>query len=82
MLSTQTATPGWALVDAAGVSLTEGVAWNHDWTSTIVSVGADLADTPEAAQTRRRIRDHVRSRLQRPGPDAFLAEILAAESDY
>jgi hypothetical protein len=70
------------LVDAAGVSLTEGVAWNHDWTSTMVSVGADLADTPEAAQTRRRIRDHVRSRLQRPGPDAFLAEILAAESDY
>ena len=70
------------LVDAARVPVTEGLAWNHDWASTTVSVGADLVDSPEAIQTRRRIRDYAWSRLQRPGPDAFLAEILAAESDY
>lgn len=70
------------LVDAARLPLTEGVAWNHDWASTAVSVGADLGDSPEATQMRHRMRDYARSRLLRPGPDAFLAEILAAESDY
>jgi hypothetical protein len=33
-------------------------------------------------QTRERVRDYARSRLRAPAADAFLAEILAAESDY
>lgn len=70
------------LVGADREPLTEGVAWAHDWASTTVSVGADVDAAPEATQVRQRIRDYARSRLQRPGPDAFLAEILAAESDY
>jgi hypothetical protein len=70
------------LVDAGQVPIPEGLAWNHDWASTTVSVGADLGDSAEATQARQRIRDYARSRLQRPGPDAFLAEILAAESDF
>jgi hypothetical protein len=70
------------IVDAGEVPLTESRAWNHDWAPTTVSVGADLGDSPEAAQARHRIREFARSRLQRPASDAFLAEILAAESDY
>jgi hypothetical protein len=70
------------LVDADREPLTEGLAWNHDWAATAVLVGADPGDSPEATEARHRIRDYARSRLQRPGSDAFLAEILAAESDY
>jgi hypothetical protein len=70
------------LVGADREPLTESVAWAHDWASTTISVGADVDAAPEATQVRQRIRDYARSRLQRPGPDAFLAEILAAESDY
>jgi hypothetical protein len=33
-------------------------------------------------QTRERIRDFARARLREPAGDAFLAEVLAAESDY
>ncbi|OBJ57178.1 hypothetical protein [Mycobacterium asiaticum] len=67
------------LVDGERRRLTESVAWNHDWPATSVIVGADVTE-PRAA--RERIRDWVRSRLDEPPPDAFLAEILAAESSY
>jgi hypothetical protein len=40
------------------------------------------ADTDESPQTRERIREFARSRLRTPAGDAFLAEVLAAESDY
>jgi hypothetical protein len=44
-----------------------------------VTVGAD---TDESPQTRERIREFARSRMRQPAGDAFLVEILAAESDY
>ena len=58
---------------------TETQAWGHDWTGTTVTVGAAAGET-EAV--RDRVRRYVRARLAAPGPDAFLAEILAAEADY
>ena len=58
---------------------TETQAWGHDWTGTTVTVGAAAGET-EAV--RDRVRRYVRARLTAPGPDAFLAEILAAEADY
>ncbi|MEO3761712.1 hypothetical protein ABGB19_25960 [Mycobacterium sp. B14F4] len=67
------------LTGADGTPLPETVAWNHDWGTTEVTVGADV---PESMQTRERVRAFARSRLGRPADDAFLAEILAAESDY
>lgn len=67
------------LVDADRVPIAESVAWNHDWAVTAVTVGADV---DESVQTRDRVRAFARSRLSRPAADAFLAEILAAESDY
>jgi hypothetical protein len=67
------------LVDASGQALTESAAWNHDWRATTVVVGAGSVETPAV---RRRIRDFARARLSRPAADAYLAEILAAESDY
>jgi hypothetical protein len=81
---------GSGVLDADGVALiplvngqqqpvTESAAWDHDWRSTAVTVGADVQ---ESAQTRERIRDFARARLRGPARDAFLAEILAAESDY
>ena len=62
--------------------VTESAAWDHDWRSTAVAVGADLTDAEESPQTRERIRDFARARLRGPAGDAFLAEVLAAESDY
>lgn len=59
--------------------VTESAAWNHDWQATTVTVGADVE---ESAQTRQQVRDFARARLAAPAGDAFLAEILAAESDY
>ncbi|SPM34083.1 hypothetical protein BN1232_05540 [Mycobacterium rhizamassiliense] len=67
------------LLDAQGQPMTEAAAWNHDWAATAVLVGADTA---EARETRERVRRWARSRLDRPPADAFLAEILAAESSY
>ncbi|MGE0221273.1 hypothetical protein, partial [Mycolicibacterium sp.] len=67
------------LFDDGRAALTESAAWNHDWRDTSVGVGADV-DEPQ--QVRDRVRDFARDRLRRPAPDAFLAEILAAESDY
>ena len=57
----------------------ETAAWGHDWRTTVVTVGAEVDESP---QTRERIRAFVRSRLAEPAGDAFLAEILAAEGDY
>jgi hypothetical protein len=67
------------LVDAQQHPMTETAAWDHDWRTTTVTIGADVQESP---QTRQRIRDFARARLNRPPSDAFLAEILAAESDY
>nr|WP_090344461.1 hypothetical protein [Mycolicibacterium malmesburyense]CRL75996.1 hypothetical protein CPGR_03791 [Mycolicibacterium malmesburyense] len=67
------------VVDTDGTPVPEAVAWNHDWRAMRVVVGADV---DESVQTRDRVRAFARSRLNRPVADAFLAEILAAESDY
>lgn len=61
--------------------VSESAAWNHDWGATEVTVGRGDA-AGEGRQTRDRLRAFVRSRLAAPAPDAYLAEILAAESDY
>jgi hypothetical protein len=66
------------LVDDQRLPLTESAAWDHDW-STSVIVGAEVS---EARETRDRVRRWARARLDRPPHDAFLAETLAAESDY
>ena len=70
------------LVNSDGDELTEMQAWDHGWSTTTVTVGPWRPDTAEAAAMRNRIRDFARARLAQPGPDAFLAEIVAAESDY
>lgn len=67
------------LVDGAGGPLTPPVAWDTDWTAVTVIVGVEV---DEPAEVRARIRRFARDRLASPRPDAFLAEILAAESDY
>jgi hypothetical protein len=80
---------GKGVLDADGVAtfeildgpqpMAESIAWDHDWRSTAVTVGADVEESP---RTRQRIRDFARARLRAPSGDAFLAEVLAAESDY
>lgn len=67
------------VMDSAQRPVSESAAWGHDWRGARLMVGADVG---ESAQTRDRIRDFARSRLASPGEDAYLAEILAAESDY
>jgi hypothetical protein len=67
------------LVDIGQRPMTESAAWDHDWRMTTVSIGADV---DESALTRERVRAFARSRLTQPADDAFLAEVLAAESDY
>jgi hypothetical protein len=67
------------VVDSHQQSISESAAWGHDWRSTTLSIGADAAEAP---QTRARVRDFARLRLAAPAADAFLAEVLAAESDY
>lgn len=59
--------------------MTDTVAWGHDWRETTVTIGADIG---EDRAVRDRVRTFARTRLLRPGADAFLAEVLAAESDY
>jgi len=78
----RTGTAALPLVNTDGDELTEIQAWDHGWSTTTVTVGPGRADTAEAAALRDRIRDFARTRLAQPGPDAFLAEIVAAESDY
>jgi hypothetical protein len=67
------------LADGQRQPVTESAAWDHDWRPAVVTVGADVRESP---QTRERIRDFARARLRGPARDAFLAEMLAAESDY
>ncbi|OBK54004.1 hypothetical protein [Mycobacterium sp. 1081908.1] len=67
------------LVDGGQHPVTEAAAWDHDWSATSVIVGAPVS---EARETRDRVRRWARARLERPPHDAFLAEILAGESDY
>lgn len=69
------------LVDGSGEPLTESGAWNQNWAGTDLAVGADAAPA-ETPQMRERVRMFARTRLRRPARDAFLAELLAAESDY
>jgi hypothetical protein len=65
------------LVNAQRQPMTESAAWDHDWAGTLVTIGVDVEESPE---TRERIRRFARARLDRPGTDAFLAEILAGET--
>ena len=71
-----------SVVDAQQRPMTESAAWDQDWRPTAVTIGADLTDSVESPETRARIREFARARLTQPANDAFLAEILAAESDY
>jgi hypothetical protein len=68
-----------ALLDADGTPVTEAVAWDRDWREAAVTVGGDAGEAP---QVRDRVRALARARLRHRGADAFLAEVLAAESDY
>ncbi|OBH79023.1 hypothetical protein A5681_00370 [Mycobacterium scrofulaceum] len=68
-----------ALTDAGQRPLSESAAWDHDWLAASVVIGVE---TTESADTRERVRRWARARLDRPADDAFLAEILAAESAY
>ncbi len=70
------------LVDARRQPVTESAAWDHDWSETSLAVGAPLSEATETPETRERVRRWARARLDRPADDAFLAEILAAESAY
>lgn len=67
------------LADSDGQPVSESAAWGHDWRNTTLTIGADAE---ESVQTRERVRDFARSRLASPADNAFLAEIVAAESDY
>jgi hypothetical protein len=68
------------LVDAGLGPVMESLAWGHDWSQTSVTIGAPMSE--ETPETRERVRRWARTRLDRPADDAFLAEILAAESAY
>jgi hypothetical protein len=67
------------LVDTAQHRVTDAQAWAHEWSTASVAVGVPVDEAPA---TRDRVRSFARRRLAEPGPDSFLAEILAAESDY
>ncbi|MGW0163148.1 hypothetical protein ACWDUN_27900 [Mycobacterium sp. NPDC003323] len=58
--------------------ISESTAWNHDWRTASVAVGAGSGEDRAAREL---IRSFARRRLQ-GADDAFLAEVLAAESDY
>ena len=70
------------LVDTQQRPLTERVAWNHDWLTTAVTIGAEIANPTESRDVRDRVRRLARLRMDQPGEDAFLAEVLASESAY
>ena len=70
------------LVDAQQRPMTESAAWDHDWPTTSVIIGAEISGVTETRETRERVRRWARARLDQPPGDAFLAEILAAESSY
>ncbi|MGO9383408.1 MAG: hypothetical protein ACLP4W_15305 [Mycobacterium sp.] len=71
-----------SLVDAQQRPVTESAAWDHDWSATSLIIGAQISGVTETSETRVRVRRWARARLDRPADDAFLAEVLAAESDY
>lgn len=83
---------GAGVLDADGVAefplvegrqpVTESTAWGHDWRPTAVTVGVGVKESVESSDIRERIREFARTRLRPPASDAFLAEVLAAESDY
>ncbi|MFB1299152.1 hypothetical protein ACAG24_026980 [Mycobacterium sp. pW049] len=68
-----------ALLDEDHSPVTEMTAWSRDWRETAVRIGVDVGESPDM---RDRVRAFARTRLQRFGADTFLAEVLAAESDY
>jgi len=70
------------LVDTQQRPMTEQAAWNHDWPATSVIIGTEIADVTESRDTRDRVRRLARLRMDQPGDDAFLAELLASESAY
>jgi hypothetical protein len=70
------------LIDGQQRPVPESAAWDHDWSATSVTIGDPLSGATETRETRERVRRWARARLDRPADDAFLAEILAAESDY
>jgi hypothetical protein len=70
------------LVDDRQRPVTESTAWGHDWSATSVIIGAEVPQATETREIRERVRRWARARLDRPPTDAFLAEVLAAESDY
>jgi hypothetical protein len=67
------------LVDTAHSRVTDAQAWAHEWSTTSVVIGVPVDEAPT---TRDRVRSFARQRLAEPGPDSFLAEVLAAEADY
>ncbi len=67
------------LIDAQRRALTESAAWDLDWSMASVVVGAETA---ESREIRERVRRWARARQNLPPRDAFVAEILAAESAY
>ena len=70
------------LVDTRQRPVAESAAWDHDWSATSVIVGAPISGATETPETRERVRRWARTRLEQPPDDAYLAEILAGESDY
>ncbi|TDZ75999.1 hypothetical protein DE4585_02390 [Mycobacteroides salmoniphilum] len=66
--------------DGDGRPVDEAQAWNADWSAARVSVGN--GEATESSELRDRVRAFARARLATPAGDAFLAELLAAESDY
>ena len=52
------------LVDGQQRPMTESAAWDQGWRSTIVTIGVDLDESP---QSRERIRDFARARLDSAG---------------
>ncbi len=73
------------LLDRDGRQLGENRAWDHDWSTTTVTMGPDRGDLGaggDASGIRQRVRDFARARIAHPASDAYLAEIVAAESDY
>ncbi|ALR13140.1 hypothetical protein MYCSP_18970 [Mycobacteroides saopaulense] len=68
------------VLDADGLPAGEAQAWNIDWS--VAEVSAGTGGAAESIELRARIRAFARARLAAPAADAFLAELLAAESDY
>ncbi|OBC05836.1 hypothetical protein A5784_10680 [Mycobacterium sp. 852013-50091_SCH5140682] len=77
-----------AVLGADGAALPESHAWNLDWSPAEVAIGATAAGEPQ--HVRDRVRAFARNRLAAVSDtrlaavaaDAYLAEVLAAESDY